>query len=220
MKCKKCGAENPDGSKFCSSCGSKLENNVCPKCGTSNPDGASFCSLCGASLAKEEVFEAEPQLDSQPDESIKRCRICGYENQADEKYCKKCGSQLVDIKDGAGYQANEAQSMYKQASNEGGPGLVIGIVSIVCSTICCCFFFVGIIGGIVGIILNVTALNKNTYNKSKATAGLICSIIALVIGIIITLYIIIAINSPEFQEAYQEAYNQFMQEYQNGMYGN
>ena len=216
MKCKKCGAENPDGAKFCSSCGSKLEANVCPKCGTSNPDDARFCSLCGASLTKDEVFEAEPQFGSQPKEDTKRCRICGYENPATEKYCKKCGSQLVDIREGAGYQANEAQSIYRQqAPNEGGPGFVIGIVSIVCSVVCC-LFFVGIIGGICGIVLNALALKRNTYNRNKAIAGMVCSIIALILGIVILIDIVVALNSPEFIEQY----NQIIQEYQNGMYGN
>lgn len=215
MKCKKCGAENPEGAKFCSSCGSKLEANVCPKCGTSNPDDARFCSLCGASLAKDEVFEAEPQFSSSSNEATTRCRICGYENPATEKYCKKCGSQLVDIKQGSGYQANESQYIYKQASNEGGPGFIVGIVSIVCSIICC-LFFVGIIGGICGIVLNAIALKKNTYNRGKAIAGLVCSIIALVLGLVILIDIVTILSNPEFIEQY----NQILEEYQKSMTGN
>lgn len=216
MKCKKCGAENPDGAKFCSLCGSKLEANVCPKCGTSNPDDARFCSLCGASLSKDEVFEAEPQFDSKPKEDTKRCRICGYENPATEKYCKKCGSQLVDIREGTAYQSNVSDTIYKTVNVEqGGPGFVIGIVSIVCSVICC-LFFVGIIGGICGIVLNALALKKGIYNKGKAIAGLVCSILAVIIGIYWAATFAIALNSPEFIEQY----NQIMQEYQNSMNGN
>ena len=217
MKCKKCGAENPDGAKFCSSCGSKLEANVCPKCGTSNPDDAKFCSLCGASLAKDEVFDAEPQFDSKPNEETKRCRICGYENPATEKYCKKCGSQLVDIKDGTAYQSNASDTIYKTVNvDQGGPGFIIGIVSIICSTICFCFFFVGLIGGICGIVLNAIALKKGIYNRGKAIAGLICSIIAVALGIYFVAEIVITLNNPELIEQYK----QFMQDYQNGMYGN
>lgn len=216
MKCKKCGAENLDGAKFCSSCGSKLETNICPKCGTANKDDARFCSLCGASLEKEEVFEAEPQFESNSTGvATKRCRICGFENKADEKYCQKCGSQLSEIKEGDGLYTNQNQSIYKQTTDEGGPGFVIGIVSIVCS-ILCCLFFVGIIGGICGIVLNALALKKKTYNRGKAMAGLICSIIAVAIGLFVLFDIIVALNNPEFWEQY----NQIMQEYQNGAYGN
>ena len=216
MKCKKCGTENPDGAKFCASCGSKLEANICPKCGTANAEEARFCASCGASLAKEEVFEAEPQFESNEQQARKKCRICGYENPADEKYCKACGSQLVDdIREGSGYQSNTSQTVYRQTSNEGGPGFVIGIVSIVCS-ITCCLFIVGLIGGIVGIVLNGLALKRQSYNRSKVIAGLVCSIIALAIGLILLIDIVSALNNPEFWEQY----NEMLQQIQNGTYGN
>ena len=59
--------------------------------------------------------------------------------------------------------------------------LVLGIVSLVLS-----FFGLGIISvftAIVGIILGVLG-RKNQEKKGMATAGLVCSIIALVLGII------------------------------------
>ena len=59
--------------------------------------------------------------------------------------------------------------------------LVLGIVSLVLS-----FFGLGIISvftAIVGIILGVLG-RKDPEKKGMATAGLVCSIIALVLGII------------------------------------
>lgn len=59
--------------------------------------------------------------------------------------------------------------------------LVLGIVSLVLS-----FFGLGIISvftAIIGIILGVLG-RKNQEKKGMATAGLVCSIIALVLGII------------------------------------
>lgn len=49
--CPKCGAENQQGTKFCSECGAKLGGNPkCPSCGLENEPGAKFCNDCGAKL--------------------------------------------------------------------------------------------------------------------------------------------------------------------------
>src|SRR5215472_530690 len=50
MRCSKCGAENPEGKKFCGDCGAALENR-CAQCGSDNPTGKLFCGDCGAALA-------------------------------------------------------------------------------------------------------------------------------------------------------------------------
>lgn len=50
MQCPKCGAANPGGKKFCTSCGTSLQSR-CPACGEENPQEARFCGDCGASLA-------------------------------------------------------------------------------------------------------------------------------------------------------------------------
>jgi class 3 adenylate cyclase len=49
MHCSMCGAENPEGKKFCGDCGAALENH-CPQCGAENPTGKRFCGDCGAAL--------------------------------------------------------------------------------------------------------------------------------------------------------------------------
>lgn len=52
MKCPSCQTENPDGSKFCEGCGSKLEaqpqGSFCPGCGAQVKPGSKFCPGCGA----------------------------------------------------------------------------------------------------------------------------------------------------------------------------
>ena len=53
MKCPNsaCGRDNPEGSAFCSFCGTKLEvKQLCPSCGMEVPEGARFCMHCGSSL--------------------------------------------------------------------------------------------------------------------------------------------------------------------------
>ena len=49
MRCQGCDSENPDGAKFCSSCGASLALR-CPKCGEQNRPGSRFCNQCGGPL--------------------------------------------------------------------------------------------------------------------------------------------------------------------------
>lgn len=64
MICKKCGAEVPDTYKFCTKCGSNLEEQraseaqKCPNCGAAIDPGAKFCTHCGAKLAAPEAAPA------------------------------------------------------------------------------------------------------------------------------------------------------------------
>jgi predicted ATPase/class 3 adenylate cyclase/regulation of enolase protein 1 (concanavalin A-like superfamily) len=65
MKCPKCHTDNKEGRKFCSNCGSKLEN-VCPKCGFRNDPEDGFCGECGATLGKSDTDQANisiPKLE-------------------------------------------------------------------------------------------------------------------------------------------------------------
>ncbi|MDG6220686.1 MAG: zinc-ribbon domain-containing protein, partial [Candidatus Thermoplasmatota archaeon] len=46
--CPHCGAQLPQGAKFCSGCGKPVSaGNKCPKCGADVAQGAKFCSGCG-----------------------------------------------------------------------------------------------------------------------------------------------------------------------------
>ncbi len=49
MRCSTCQAENLADSRFCTSCGAKLES-ACSACGTANPAAARFCRQCGTAL--------------------------------------------------------------------------------------------------------------------------------------------------------------------------
>src|SRR5215471_5923553 len=50
MRCATCGADNPEGLKFCEECGTKLVR-ACPHCGQQVRPTAKFCGECGGSLA-------------------------------------------------------------------------------------------------------------------------------------------------------------------------
>lgn len=65
--CPTCGAEVPNGSLFCSSCGTKMMTSVnnasseevhCTVCGAVIPSGSKFCTSCGKSVVSEETNNA------------------------------------------------------------------------------------------------------------------------------------------------------------------
>jgi len=49
MKCLRCQAENPPGTRFCGQCAAPFAS-VCPSCGASNPPDNKFCGQCAAPL--------------------------------------------------------------------------------------------------------------------------------------------------------------------------
>jgi hypothetical protein len=51
MQCPKCKHENKADRKFCSKCGTPLEN-ICPKCGFKNDPDDEFCGKCGIKLTE------------------------------------------------------------------------------------------------------------------------------------------------------------------------
>jgi hypothetical protein len=61
MKCPDCGKNNPSNSKYCSSCGSKLEKQIsCSKCGSIIEPGARFCSQCGTKVTGNSAAAVKP----------------------------------------------------------------------------------------------------------------------------------------------------------------
>src|SRR6266545_673738 len=51
MRCASCGAENPDGAKFCIECASPFTRR-CPGCGAENLPRAKFCAECATPLTE------------------------------------------------------------------------------------------------------------------------------------------------------------------------
>jgi class 3 adenylate cyclase len=49
MRCSKCGRDNREGRKFCTSCGTPLAA-ACPKCGAPIQPDETFCGECGTAL--------------------------------------------------------------------------------------------------------------------------------------------------------------------------
>ena len=63
MNCSQCQTANPEGAKFCMSCGSALAP-LCPECGTELPSEARFCLNCGHQLGQaSEAASVRAQLE-------------------------------------------------------------------------------------------------------------------------------------------------------------
>lgn len=69
-KCPNCGAEVPNGSVFCASCGTKMAVSkneeagsvmYCSGCGARIPDGSHFCTTCGRPVESMTEQMATPQ---------------------------------------------------------------------------------------------------------------------------------------------------------------
>ena len=66
MRCPNCGFDNPEGFRFCGSCGATLVQ-ACPNCGAEVPPGMRFCGSCGYAI-DEPAGVAQPAALQMPSE--------------------------------------------------------------------------------------------------------------------------------------------------------
>jgi len=78
ISCRKCGAMNEEGDKFCSNCGEKLAvvKKECYSCNAIIDENVKFCPNCGSPMTR------------------KICPGCKKENPAGTKFCTECGTRL------------------------------------------------------------------------------------------------------------------------------
>ncbi len=62
MECPSCRGENPDGARFCMSCGKSMSA-TCPECGIELPAEARFCLNCGHQLGQAQADPARARLE-------------------------------------------------------------------------------------------------------------------------------------------------------------
>ena len=63
----------------------------CKHCGADNFNESKFCFQCGQELSSDDVQHSEdPPVD--PTHPI--CKNCGASNTADAKFCHQCGQEL------------------------------------------------------------------------------------------------------------------------------
>lgn len=81
----------------------------------------------------------------------------------------------------------ENMNQFNQAPQQGGSGMsvaamVLGIVAVVFN---CCFYYISLPCGIVGLILGIVSLKKGNPGRGMAIAGVILSAISLVLFVIL-----------------------------------
>lgn len=102
VRCPNCGGEVAYGAPFCSSCGSKMNNentaapaaqsNVqrCVNCGLPLAPDAAFCTNCGAKVGAP----VAPAATATAEATTKVCPNCGKELDLNAKFCVGCGTPL------------------------------------------------------------------------------------------------------------------------------
>lgn len=113
LKCSNCNAEVPSGTKFCTECGTAIEEIpkdteemykgvICPKCYTEVPSGLRFCTECGT---KVEAVTSSTQPTTCPNcyaevpSGVRFCTECGTKieaavNSTQETICPKCYTEV------------------------------------------------------------------------------------------------------------------------------
>lgn len=180
MICPKCGKENSEKSKFCSFCGEEIsKEQICPKCGEVFKEDAIYCDICGTKLEKQKEQEIE----------TKKCPHCGKNNKAEDVFCKQCGYcfefKQVKIND--------------KKENKNSTGLILSIISLVISLICCTFAFVSQIASIVLATISIVMYKKDD-SENKDTTSLILAIVALIISILFLVLYVYALTTLDLEE--------------------
>lgn len=99
VPCPSCGTRVSPGTRFCGSCGAKIEGSMtpfpatppsplCPACGKAIIPGKKFCGSCGAKI--EEITKPASAPPPQP-----VCPACGKPVMPGKKFCGSCGHRVA-----------------------------------------------------------------------------------------------------------------------------
>lgn len=143
------------------------------------------------------------------------CKNCGFEYE-DEQFCPNCGAAAEvaekienepNVTDDAAETVTET-TVVESVTTDVDPGngkatasMVLGIVSLVISTVCSCGcgginIPISLITSIIGLVLSSSAKKLSAsagFKNGKANAGFITSIIALILSILSIFFLVIYI---------------------------
>ena len=214
MLCTKCGNEIPDGSKFCSECGAKIEEVVVTEPTTEVEPAqieAEAVEVTDETPVYEnvteyaEVVEAPEVISADPvvgdfvsDDSVDTTT----EGTEEAEYSNVDSSADEKSEDSSTFESYD--SYYEEPKKGLGfsvAALVCGCLSIFCCISGCCELpFV-----IVAIVFGILAIIHDYEGKGLAIAGLITGIVGLLLAIIMTVAIFASSDEPT--EIYDNIYD-------------
>ncbi len=89
--CGNCGAENPQGAKFCNECGKELPRamqKTCKRCGADNAPEMTTCGNCGAPL------DTAPRTSAVVPQKILEPQSPKPASGLPKRYCRHCGAEV------------------------------------------------------------------------------------------------------------------------------
>ncbi len=118
------------------------------------------------------------------------CTVCGYVMPGENKFCGQCG-RITNIVDDRVYFMGDVAglpSAYPQQPEKvrGRGAAIVGMIFGILSLIISCIPALGLVLSLLGLIISCAGTKSQS---GMATAGIVCSAIALVIALIVTVVV-------------------------------
>lgn len=201
--CTQCGSENSSESKFCSNCGSKLEQTVSFKKEEQSLKEEGIFSSEETKPAYEKITDAEEE---------KPVAIPSYQEEIKINYGSETqgfgtGTQSSTDSNSSAYYTSSQPQYYSSpeynSGNQGGGNIGFAIASLVCgiiSLLCCCMTLFSAVLAVAAVVLGVITLCFKYDGKGLAIAGIITG----GIGLVIVIFAMILSGTTSYNELVNE----------------
>lgn len=179
--CTQCGKGNAVTSKFCSNCGSKLEQ---PS--MQSQEKKDFFQTEGAFSGENTAEESAAPVYERITDAEEERPTSPYHEEIKINYDSGQSGYYSNDNGGSSYYDSQASQYYAGSQDEekqGGGNIGFAIASLVCgiiSLVCCCLGLFSAVLGIAAIVLGIITLCFKYDGKGMAIAGIITGGLALV----------------------------------------
>lgn len=206
--CTQCGSENSSESKFCSNCGSKLEQAVIFKNEEQPAQSEGIFSGEETKPAYEKITDAEEEKPAAIPSYQEEIKI----NYGTETQNNGSGAQSYSTDSNSNAYYTSSQPQYYSAtennnSSQGGGNIGFAIASLVCgilSLLCCCLTLFSAVLAVAAVVLGVITLCFKYDGKGLAIAGIVTG----GFGLVIVIFAMILSASGSYNELVNELVNE------------